>query len=258
MTIPNITPEQIELFLLIFLRVSAIVVVLPILGNRTVPVRVKAGLSFLIAFLIFPFVHFEIPKGDIAIFPLMFRMAGEVLVGVIIGFTARLLFAGIQMAGQLVGFQMGFGIVNVVDPVTSAQISIIAQFKYLIAMLIFLAINGHHVFLYAISESYRILPPLGFQFSGELMEAIFLFSRNMFIVAVKVGAPIMAVLLFTSVALGLIVRTVPQVNVFIVGFPLKIGVGMIGIGLAMPIMLRVVEKIFSNLEGEINLLLRLM
>jgi flagellar biosynthetic protein FliR len=256
MSIPPITAEQIEAFVLIFLRVTAIIVVIPILGNRTVPLRVKGGLSIIIAFLIFPFVHYSAASYEVI--SLVLKMLGEVLIGIIIGLTGRLLFAGIQLAGQLVGFQMGFAIVNVVDPVSSSQVSIIAQFQYLLAALIFFAVNGHHVFLYAIAESYNIIPPLDFNFSGPLMDSLLSLSRDIFIVAVKTGAPIMTILLLTSVGLGLIARTVPQINIFIVGFPLKIGIGLIGIGLTLPIFVRIVGTLFVTVEGKIKLLMQLM
>jgi flagellar biosynthetic protein FliR len=253
-----ITAEQAEIFILTLLRVSAMIITIPILGDVTVPARVKVGLALLITFLVFPFVQTAAWRLSSDIFSLVFRMAGEIMIGVIIGFAGRLIFDGIQLAGQLIGFQMGFSIVNVIDPINNEQVSIISQFQYLIALLIFLVMNGHHIFLYAIIESFRILPPLGFHFSGELMQLILVFVRNMLEVAIKTGAPIIAVLLFMSVGMGLIARTVPQINIFIVGFPLQIAIGLIGIGVTLPIFMRVVESYFSNLEGEIISLLRLM
>ena len=253
-----ITAEQTEIFILTLLRVSAMIITIPILGDVTVPARVKVGLALLMTFLIYPVVQTEPWKLSSDIFSLVFRMAGEIMIGVMIGFAGRLIFDGIQLAGQLIGFQMGFSIVNVIDPVNNEQTSIISQFQYLIALLIFLVMNGHHIFLYAIAESFRILPPLGFHFSGELMQLVLIFVRNMLEVAIKTGAPIIAVLLFMSVGMGLIARTVPQINIFIVGFPLQIAIGLIGIGVTIPIFMRVVESYFLNLEGEIISLLRLM
>lgn len=253
---PQITVEQIETFIFILLRVSSIVVIMPILGNRAVPVRVKAGLSLLIAFLLLPFVKLHAPPLEIL--PLALRMAGEVMIGVTIGLAGRLVFAGVQLAGQLAGFQMGFAIVNVFDPITSAQVSIIAQFQYLLAMLIFLAVDGHHLFLNAIAESYRIVPALGFHFSGELTQAIVELSKDIFIVAIKTGAPVITMLLMISIGFGLIARTVPQINILIVGFPLQIAAGLICIGLALPIFARMVGSIFLNLGDKLNLLLHLM
>ncbi|MGO9137359.1 MAG: flagellar biosynthetic protein FliR [Syntrophales bacterium] len=247
-----------EILALIFLRVSAMIVTMPIVGDSTVPFRVKGGISLLITLLLFPVVPTAAWNLSSDVVSLVLRMAGEIMIGVMVGFTSRLIFDGIQLAGQLIGFQMGFSIVNVIDPINNEQVSIISQFQYLVAVLIFLVMNGHHIFLYAIGESFRIVPPLGFHFSGELMQLILGFVNNMLEVAIKTGAPIIAVLLFMSVGLGLVARTVPQMNIFIVGFPLQIAIGLIGIGLTLPVFMRVVESYFSNLEGEIISLLRLM
>jgi flagellar biosynthetic protein FliR len=185
-------------------------------------------------------------------------MTGEVMIGAVIGMIARLIFAGIQLAGQLIGFQMGFAIVNVIDPAFSLQVSIIAQFQYLIALLLFLSLNGHHMFLYAVAESFRILPPLAFHFSGGLMQAITGFVRDMFEIGIKVGAPIIAILFFMSVGLGLVARTVPQINIFIVGFPLQIAIGLIGVGVTMPYFVGMIEKYIIQMEREITVVLSLM
>jgi len=205
----------------------------------------------MIAFLLFPFVELHAPPLEIL--PLSLRMAGEVMVGITMGLAGRLIFAGVQLAGQLAGFQMGFAIVNVFDPITSAQVSIVAQLQYLFAMLIFLAVDGHHLFLYAIAESYRILPPLGFHFSGELTQSIVELSKDIFIIAIKTGAPAITALLMTSIGFGLIARTVPQIK-----FPIKIAVGLIGIGLALPVFARMMGSIFLNFGDKLSLLLRLM
>jgi len=252
----QITAEQLELFIFILLRVSAMVVTIPIFGNRNVPVRAKGGLSLMIAFLLFPFIKFNLPPLEI--FSLILGMVGEVIIGTVIGLAGRLAFAGVQIAGQLIGFQMGFAVVNVFDPITSEQVSIIAQFQYLIAMLIFLAVDGHHIFLSAIAESYRIISPLDFHFSAELMQSIVEISKDIFIIAVKIGAPVITALLMTSIGFGLIARTVPQINILIVGFPLKIAIGLIGIGLGLPLFAKIMGTVFLEYEGKLNVLLHLM
>jgi flagellar biosynthetic protein FliR len=255
---PVISIEQAEAFFLVFLRVSALVITIPVLGDASVPVRVKAGLSLLMAILLFPVVQGNIPKPSFDIFSLVLRMIGEVLIGVVIGFTARLIFAGIQLAGQLIGFQMGFAIVSVMDPLNSMQISVIAQFKYMIAILIFIIMDGHHVFLYAVAESIRILPPLNFHFSGPLLSALVDLLGRMFVVAVQVGAPILAILIFVSISMGLVARTVPQINVFVVGFPLQISVGLIGIGVMLPLFMKFTANCFTGMQAQIQGLLRAM
>jgi flagellar biosynthetic protein FliR len=244
------------MFTLVLLRVSAIVATMPILGNTRVPIRVKGGLSLLIAFLLFPFVEFHPPPSDTLL--LILRMAGEVMIGITLGLAGRLVFAGVQLAGQLAGFIMGFAIVNVFDPITSTQVSIIAQIYYLFAMLIFLAVDGHHIFLYAIAESYRIVPPFDFHFSGELTQSIAELSKGIFILAIKAGALVITSLLMIDIGFGLVARTVPQINILIIGFPIKIAVGLISIGLALPSFARMMGTIFLNFGDTLNQLLHFM
>jgi len=256
MHIPDITAEQVEIFILVLLRVSAIVVTIPIFGSASAPARVKGGLSLAIAFLIVPFVEFDAPPLEFL--PLAVRMVGEVMIGIIIGFAGRLVFAGVQLAGQLAGFQMGFAIVNVFDPVTSSQVSIMAQFQYLFTVLVFLAVDGHHIFLSAIAESYRLVFPLDFHFSAQLAQGIAELAKSVFVIAIKAAAPAVTALLMVDIGFGLIARTVPQLNILIVGFPVKIAVGLIGIGLALPLVARMMSSIFLGFGGSLHDLLRLM
>ena len=257
MKLPFLTLANAELFFLVFIRVSTIVVMIPILGDRSTPVRVKAGLSLLIALLVIPFV--QKPAGlSEDVFSLAMKMGGELLIGVILGFAGRLLFEGIQMAGQLVGFQMGFAIVNVIDPIASKQVSIIAEFQYLMAGLLFLAVDGHHIVIQAVSESYTVVPVLGFHMTGALMQNIVGLTREMFVISMKISAPIIVALVFANIGLGLVARTVPQINIFVVGFPLQIAIGLLGIGLTAPVFLDVATGLFSGLSGQIGLLLKSM
>jgi len=258
MQIPMISLDTLEAFALVFLRTSAIVATMPILGDKVVPVRVKAGFALLLAGLLFPVVPLGGGNFDIGLLPLALRMASEAVIGVVIGFAAQVIFAGVQLAGELIGFQMGFAIVNVIDPVTSAQVSIIAEFQYLVALLLFLIFNGHHLFIAAIAESFRVLNPLSLNYSGALIATILELSKGIFTVAVKLSAPLVAVMFFTQIALGIVARTVPQINIFIVGFPLQIAVGLLFLGLCMPVFAFVLERMFSGLDGQIQLLMRTM
>jgi flagellar biosynthetic protein FliR len=257
MKFPVFTPELIEIFFIVFLRVSAVVAMLPILSDRSTPFRIKGGLAVLITMLVIPFVGrpAEMPADPIS---LLLMMAGEVLIGFILGFASKLIFAGIQMAGDLVGFQMGFSIVNVIDPATSAQVSIISEFQYLLAGLLFLAVDGHHMLILAVSESYTVLPVLGFHVTGALVQSLVELSRELFVIAVKISSPVVIALVFANLGLGLIARTVPQINILVVGFPLQIAIGLIGIGLTVPLFLHLAGGLFSNLPGQIGLLIRAM
>ena len=162
------------------------------------------------------------------------------------------------MAGDIVGFQMGLSIANIIDPTSSEQVSIITELQYLVAILVFLAVNAHHIFFSAIIQSYSVLSPLTFHFSGALMQAILSFSKEMFVIAIKLSAPIMAVMLFVNVGLGIVARTVPQINIFIVGMPLQIAIGLIFLGLTAPVFIKLTSGYFLDFETKLVTLLRLM
>ena len=258
MTIFNISLPQLQIFFLIFLRVGAIMMFIPVFDSRNIPVLFKAGLAFSVSILLFPILKLDnIPFITSAI-PFGIGVIGEIMLGIIIGLSVKLIFAGIQLAGQLSGFQMGLAIANVMDPVTSAQVSIIAQLNNLTAMLIFLTINAHHMFLRALAESFRLVPPFDVQFSNSLIEHLISLSGNMFIIAIKVGAPVIVALLLTSAAFGLIARTVPQMNVFLVAMPLKIVVGLLFLAFALPYLLLFFRQLFNESGRDILLLLRAM
>ncbi len=258
MNFPVLTPEQVQVFLFALLRVSAILVTMPIIGNAFVPRQVKGGLSLLMTIIIYPSVQQELPGVTLEFFPVLLRMATEVFIGIIIGFTARFVFAGIQFAGDIIGFQMGFSIASIFDPSTSQQVSIISEFQFMMAMLIFLFMDAHHIFLTALVDSFRILHLTNVHFSVGLFQRLITLSGDVFVIAVKISAPIVAVLLFVNVGLGVIARTVPQINIFIVGIPLQIAVGLIFLGVTAPVFLKVVTHLFQGLAGDIHGLLRLM
>jgi flagellar biosynthesis protein FliR len=259
MNIPVITPEIAEAFILVLVRVGAMIMMVPAFGDATVPATVKWGLSILIALLLFPIIKDGIPPiKNFELASLILGMTGELLIGIIIGFSTRLIFAGIQLAGEMVGFQMGFSVASVVDPTSNIQVSIISEFQYLLSLLLFMTINAHHLFIAAIADSYQAVPPLSVHITAPLLQALVSLSKDIFVIAVKISAPVAAVLLFTNVAMGLVARTVPQMNVFIVSFPLQIAVGLLFIGLSAPVFVKVTEQLFFSLGEETRILMRLM
>jgi flagellar biosynthetic protein FliR len=137
-------------------------------------------------------------------------------------------------------------------------VSIISELQYLLAGLLFLAVDGHHLLLQAISGSYASVPFLGFHMTGALTQNLVELTRDMFVVAMKISAPIVVALVFANIGLGLVARTVPQINIFVVGFPLQIAIGLVGLGLTVPVFLHLTAGLFSGLSGQIALLLKSM
>ena len=233
MDIFNLNYAEFERFLFVFFRVGALILFVPILGSRQIPPVLKIGFIFFIAIVTFPLVKDQPlpePRGvvELAIFLIM-----DVTIGLAIAYIARLIFAAVQVAGTVVDFQMGFGVVNVIDPQTETQVSVTAQFHNILAVLIFLATDAHHFIIQAIVDSFFILNPAKINFASITPEYMLYLFSGTFTTAIKIAAPIMAILFFLSVGLGLVARTVPQMNVFIVGFPLQIGVGLLMVGLSI-------------------------
>jgi len=249
---------QIQLFLLVFVRVTAILMSLPIFSGNNVPNMFKAGLSLAVAFVLYPVIDLAfLPEMDGWIF-LTLGVASEVLLGVGVGLAIRLIMAGIQMAGQVSGYQMGLAIANIMDPATSMQTPVLAQAFNLLAMLIFLSINAHHWFFRALVESFAVLPPFQFALSASFIAYLMAMAGNMFVIALKIGAPVIVVLILTSVSFGLMARTVPQMNIFIVAMPLKIVVGLLFIVFSLPYLQPYLQKLFDDFGAGLVPLFRLM
>jgi flagellar biosynthetic protein FliR len=252
----SIPLPQLQMFFLIFLRVGSILMTMPIFKSRSIPILFRAGLALAISVVLFPILELEnFPAvTGLAVFAIgVFR---EILLGISIGLAVNFIFAGLQLAGQLAGYQMGMAIARVMDPSTQQQIPLLGQLNEMFALLIFISINAHHWFIRILADSYRLVPPLGFKISGSLIEQLVGMAGNMFVIAIKVGAPIIAVLLLTSIAFGLIARTVPQMNVFFVAMPLKILVGLLFVGVCLPYFASFLKITFNRLGDTIMLLLK--
>ncbi|MBN2008086.1 flagellar type III secretion system protein FliR [candidate division KSB1 bacterium] len=250
--------NQFYLFAMVFVRITTMMVVLPIFGSRLTPLQLKIALGGLLSFLIVPLLPSHHIPESLNLFILFYHITREVLVGLVIGFATTLVFMAFQFAGTIVGMQMGFGIVNVVDPQSNIQVSIIGQFLYIIAILVFLSLDGHLFLIKALVHSFQVIPLNQAVFTGKLVQKIISMTAEVFVIAIKIGIPAIAALLLTSVALGVIARTVPQMNVFIVGFPLNIGLGLFTLATSLPIVIYLFRKLLIVFEHDIITIIKLM
>lgn len=243
---------SVEGFLLVFARVSGLFLSAPIFSSRQMPGQIKIVTILVLAAMMAYFL--PVAAGPAAASPLYMLAAIvlEVLVGYTIGFIAYMLFAGIQLAGQLMDMQMGFAIVNVVDPQSGTQIPLMGNLTQTVALLSYLAVNGHHYLLQAVAQSYQVVPVLGLKLGGAFYRSLFAISAEMFVIALKVAAPLVIAILITDIAMGFIARTVPQMNVFIVGLPLKIMMGLGCLLFLFPVYLWVFDALFSRFFGYLD------
>jgi len=246
-----ISIDQIEIFILVFIRIAAMVFMAPLFSSQHIPMRLKAALAAVIAVLLFPWVMTFKPLPFHGLWDLAVGLSGEFALGAALGYIFSLIFSAVMLAGQVAGFQMGFGIVNVIDPMSSSELSVISVFKNLLALLIFLSINAHHWIIWIMAESFEKMPLMHFSLGGNHVEYILKLAGQMFLTSIKIAAPLIAVSLFTSVAMGLVARTVPQINVFIVGFPLQIAVGLFTFGVSLPFIISYLRGLFEGIGPEV-------
>ncbi len=250
--------DTIEGFFLVFIRLSVLVFMLPFFNTRVFPAPVKAGLSLLLAIVVFPVISMEDTGFPDAMTAFAGWVAVEMLIGMILGLMVLAVFEGIRIMGQVVGFETGFAIANVFDPQSGAQISLLANFAFFLSMVLFLLFNGHHILIHAMKESFDILPVGSVTLDPELVEKMLSKTSDMFVIALKIGAPAIAVLLLTKVAFGLITKLIPQMNIMIVAFPVQIAVGLFFFSICLTVLLRFmetyVEQLGAFLVGILNLL----
>lgn len=252
--------QSFPVFLLIFCRITAFFVVVPVFSSQSVPTTFKIGLSFFVSMVIFSSgsMNVTVPQ-DLGYVLLVMR---EVLIGLLLGFVAYLMFMTIQTAGSFIDIQIGFGIANVIDPMTGASAPIIGNFKYMIALLLFLSMNGHHYLLDAIVYSYKWVPLDNNLFlqmiNGSLSEFLVGTFAQSFMLAFQMSAPLVAALFLTDVGLAFLARTAPQYNVFVIGVPLKIIIGLALLLILMPGMAALFRNLFDIMFESMHNLLGLV
>jgi flagellar biosynthetic protein FliR len=240
------------------MRATGLFLLAPVFSHGSIPSLAKIGILLSFSLLLVPTVG----PGSIPEMQSFWQLAGlaakEMLVGVIIGLLFRLIFMGAKTAGSLIGYQIGFALVSMPDVEEGGQITILGSFWYVIAILIFLSIDGHHLMLSAFADSYAIIPPGAAGLASSAGELIIKYTAYVFVIALKMAAPIMITLFLTDVALGTIAKTMPTMNVFFVGFPIKIGVGLLVMALSLPVFSYVLERAMMYLDGELRLVLAAM
>ena len=249
--------QNVGLFAIFFARTASFLFILPILGNRSVPVPAKIGLAAFVSIFLLSVLGGAANRLPEALLPFILVVVGEVLVGLALGFVTQFLFTGVQMAGELVGIQMGFGLARVMDPEFQTQVSIMGEFQLLVVLLIYLSIDGHHFLMEGFARSYQTIPVAGVVVGRGVVEHVVGMASGMFESAVKIGAPAIVALLLTNFTLGVLARTVPQMNVFIVGLPLKIAVGFLSLALTMTLFMHVFRNLWSHFRLDFTVFLEL-
>ncbi|MFP4163360.1 MAG: flagellar biosynthetic protein FliR [Chitinispirillaceae bacterium] len=257
-----VSADQVQYFLLMFVRVVTMIFLLPIFGAQNIPAQIKVALSLLFTTALFSTqlaVGFPQLPSTFSVGMFVLMVSKEAMVGLAVGFAASFLFAAVQFAGKLIDTEMGFGFVEMADPITDQSTTVLGQFQVVIFSIFFLLFNGHYFMLVSIQKSFELIPLMGATFPGDRMSAHILgMVADIFIIALKLAAPIFVTLLLTELALGIVARTVPQINIFFVGLPLKIFVGIGTTIIALPMLATLFKRMVEALVQDIWKLLYLM
>ena len=245
---------QFETMLLILVRTSAMLFMVPIFSQMQIPQLLRIGIALVLSFVIARTVAPIAPLsgiGDLAV-----AIAAQVFVGVIFGFVAYLLFTGIQFAGEIIDIQIGFAVVNVINPLTSQSVTVIGEFQLALASLLYLAADAHHALIAGIAGSFQLVP-LPYAGAPEIVagDVVRFFTQALFVVF-EIAAPVAIALFLVNVMLGLMARVAPQMNVFAVGFPIQIGVGLIMLVVSIPLVGAVVPALLDQSSRQLDTVLR--
>lgn len=244
----------------LFVRFAVLAATLPMLDMKSVPPLWRFGLAFCFAAALAPAVRGAVSFGviDLRWQTLVMETARSLMIGALIGFTINILFTTVRYAGSIVGMQIGFSIVNAFDPSTNTQVSVIGQLYYIMTVMIFFVSGAHQILVAAMFQSCVAIPPFAsFNPAGGAWFVVQEFG-SVFATGFRIAAPVVVVLLLVSASMGVVVKTVPQLNILVVGFPIKIGVGLITFGASLVFFKTAALSLMAGMQGQLsNLLLAL-
>ena len=226
-------------------RILAVVMTAPVFSNVALTTQIRLILGLAVSFALAPALP-AMPAIPVDSWQGLLVLVQQILIGVVIGFTLSIVFAVVDLAGQLIGLQMGLGFASFYDPQSAAQTPVLSEFLGLLATLIFLALNGHLLTLAALAESFRLLPVGGGPFAAKGLVAVLTWSATLFSTGVLLALPLIAALLVANIALGVLARIAPQLNIFAVGFPVTIVAGFMVLTLSMPYFGAALERLYDN------------
>ena len=234
---------QFQVFMLVLLRINAMFIIAPFFSSDVIPFRIRAAVSFLVTLVVVPAIvakGYYIPVNMGEYFLMALR---EVVIGLYIGFLVVLTFSAFNLAAQFFALQMGFGMSEVVDPVSQISIPVLGQLFNLIALIVFLAINGHHFLIQAVYRSYELAPIISFDAAviSKLLQFVVHSFSGMFIIALKIALPILGTLFLLTISMGVLAKAAPQMNILMLGLPINVMVSFGLLVIASPMIIRIMQ-----------------
>jgi flagellar biosynthesis protein FliR len=227
---------QLWLLLVMMVRPGAAFLTAPLFSARTFPLQVRLILALAIGMASSGRVNLALPAEGLASLDVILIVAGEAVIGAMLGLAVQLGYAGALIAGEVIAGAMGLGFASMVDPASGGTTPVLASLLSVIALLLFIGSDGHLLLIRLIAESYATLPPGGALPSGDVMRRLVDFASQLFAAGLLIALPVTSAVILVQIIMGVLARTAPQLNLFAVGFPVAIGCGLLLLALAMPIM----------------------
>ncbi|MGE5399342.1 MAG: flagellar biosynthetic protein FliR [Ignavibacteriales bacterium] len=254
----NILVNDFVITLLIFLRIIAVFSSAPIFSNQSFPALGKIFLAGVVAYMTFLTLDIQKIHVDIDFFSIALFGLKEVVTGLIMGFTLNLVFYGISFAGMLIGTDMGLNMASVLNPMQETEVNVVGQLIDIFAIMIFFMINGHHYIIRAVVTSFKIIPLGKYSLTQPAFDLFIKYTAAVFVIAVKIASPIMVSYFLVHLAEGIIARVIPQMQVFFVTQPLKLGIGFLLLICILPIYMFFLKNLLQNYENSLFDLIKAM
>ena len=255
----DVLQGQIAAFLLVLTRTSGIFFVSPFFGSQNIPEQIRAATAFAMAILTFPILLDEMTiEAPATVLMFTALIIQELFIGWLIGFVGYVVLAAITMSGKIMDMQVGFTIAQVMDPTSREQSPLIGSFLYNLTIIYFLAVNGHHMIVAALIESFRAVPFNAITWHGSMADFIINLTNGIFLTGMKIAMPVTFSILITNVGMGILARTMPQMNIFVIGVPMHLIIGTAMLALLMPFYVLFLDVMFDDMYANISTAIKLI
>lgn len=244
-------------FLLLLTRITGIFIISPFFGSQNIPITMRVATAMTIAVVIFPVVdQHTIVEAPASVLSYGLSVLSELFIGWLIGLVSYVALISISMAGKIMDLQVGYAMVQVMDPTSGQQNALIGSFLYNLAVIIFLVTDGHHFLLSGLVESFQMIPITGLNMDTDIVDLMVDFTNGIFVSGMKVAIPVTFAILLTNVGLGILARTMPQLNIFVVGVPMHLVIGTFVLAMLIPFYVVFLDVLFNEMYGNITIALR--
>lgn len=249
--------EMVARFVYILARLGGIVIFVPFWSNSAVSARIRISLALMLTLVTYPLVESAIVVGSLDIGVVIKNLIGELIIGFALGLVVRFVFAGIEFAGHLIGFELGVSVINTIDPQSPVRVSAISAFLTFFASIVFLNLDMHHWCLRAVIDSFAIVPVGQVHLTGAALDMLLTLAGQIFAIGLQLSAAVVVVLVITDIALGIITRAAPQIQLLVISFPIKTLVGISTLGLALYFFPAAVERHLLKMQVDLYRLVNL-